>query len=75
VEATGLRQVGYIEHPSHYLHGLDSPVGIAFELTMLNGEPAPEDEASAGGWFMQAPENLHADLDKFLLERGYLQSY
>jgi hypothetical protein len=63
---------GYIEYPSHYLNGLDSPVGLVFEVTDYSGNLAASAEASDSGWFTKLPHDMHADQDMFLLERGYL---
>ena len=42
--------VGYIEYPSHYENGLDSPVGLAFQAQ-------PLDQAQPRGqWFTLLPE-------------------
>jgi ADP-ribose pyrophosphatase YjhB (NUDIX family) len=70
VEEASLK--GYIEYPSHYEHGLDSPVGIVFEVTQYRGELKPNYEASNGEWFRKMPHPMHADQDAFLLEHGYL---
>jgi hypothetical protein len=63
---------GFIEYPSHYLHGLDSPVGLAFEVTDYSGSLAVNAEASDSGWFKTLPHGMHADQDTFLLEKGYV---
>lgn len=63
---------GYIEYPSHYLNGLDSPVGLVFEVTDYRGNLAASAEASDSGWFTKLPHDMHADQDAFLLENGYL---
>ncbi len=63
---------GFIEYPSHYLRNLDSPVGLAFEVTEYGGVIAINAEASAGGWFKALPHGMHADQDAFLLAKGYL---
>jgi ADP-ribose pyrophosphatase YjhB (NUDIX family) len=63
---------GYIEYPSHYLSGLDSPVGLVFEVTDYSGNLAANAEASESGWFTKVPYDMHADQDAFLLEKGYL---
>jgi 8-oxo-dGTP diphosphatase len=46
--------LGYIEYPSHYENGLDSPVGLVF-----GGEPL--DRAPHGQWFTAVPENMHEE--------------
>jgi ADP-ribose pyrophosphatase YjhB (NUDIX family) len=63
---------GYIEYPSHYLNGLDAPVGLVFEITEYSGDPAANAEASDGGWFTKLPNDMHADQDEFLLDKAYL---
>lgn len=64
--------IGYIEYPSHYKHGLDAPVGIVFEVRKYSGKLKPNPEAEEGDWFRKLPEPIHADQDEFLLRRGYL---
>lgn len=55
------RFLGYIEYPSHYESGLDSPVGLVFAAT-------PLDEAEPRGrWFTVLPENMHEEQKQFLL--------
>jgi ADP-ribose pyrophosphatase YjhB (NUDIX family) len=65
---------GYIEYPSHYLQGLDSPVGIVFEVTDYDGDLAANDEASNSGWFTAMPKDMHADQDTFLVRNGYFEA-
>ncbi|MGD0284393.1 MAG: NUDIX hydrolase [Candidatus Saccharimonadales bacterium] len=65
---------GYIEYPSHYLNGLDSPVGIVFEVSEYEGKLQIDSEALDGGWFTKLPDNIHADQDEFLLKHKYLKS-
>lgn len=67
--ATGL---GYVEYPSHYQNGLDSPVAMVFEVTGYSGVPDASSEAAGGDWFTVLPDRMHADEDRFLLDRGYL---
>ncbi len=56
--------VGYIEYPSHYENGLDSPVGLVFRAE-------PEDSSAARGrWFSALPENMHDEQRRFLLEHA-----
>lgn len=52
---------GYIEYPSHYENGLDSPVGLVFRA-----EPIDEEQLR-GRWFMMLPENMHQEQKEFLL--------
>jgi 8-oxo-dGTP diphosphatase len=55
---------GYIEYPSHYEHGLDSPVGLVFRAEPLN-------QANLQGqWFTVLPENMHEEQKQFLLEHA-----
>ncbi len=52
---------GYIEYPSHYENGLDSPVGLVFRA-------APLDDAQPHGqWFTVLPENMHEEQKAFVL--------
>ena len=72
IGVTEVQSKGCIEYPSHYLHGLDSPVGIVFEVIGDRGQLAPDEEASDGGWFRTLPDPMHADQDVFLVTRDYL---
>jgi ADP-ribose pyrophosphatase YjhB (NUDIX family) len=65
---------GFIEYPSHYKKGLDSPVGMVFEITKYDGKLKIDDEASDGGWFTKLPKNTHADQDDYLLLNSYVES-
>ena len=62
--------LGYIEYPSHYLNGLDSPVGLAF-LCQL-GEEQGSTSGAEGKWFTVPPEPMHAEQRDFLSEHGLL---
>jgi ADP-ribose pyrophosphatase YjhB (NUDIX family) len=73
IKVTKVSQKGYIEYPSHYENGLDSPVGIVFEVEEYKGKVSPNNEASNGDWFTELPEAMHADQDKFLLDNNYLK--
>ena len=53
--------VGYIEYPSHYENGLDSPVGLVFRAEPLDAA-RPQ-----GQWFTTLPENMHEEQKRFLL--------
>lgn len=54
--------LGYIEYPSHYENGLDSPVGIAFAATIADpASPPPNCE-----WFQALPQNMHDEQKDFL---------
>ncbi len=56
--------VGYIEYPSHYENGLDSPVGLVFRA-----QPAPGSQPR-GEWFRVLPDNMHEEQKRFLLEHA-----
>lgn len=56
--------LGYIEYPSHYNNGLDSPVGLAFSVSKLAG---PEDPRHCR-WFKILPGNMHDEQRAFLSE-------
>jgi ADP-ribose pyrophosphatase YjhB (NUDIX family) len=71
VAVTKTRHVGVIEYPSHYLHGLDSPVGLVYEVTACTGELRANDEAETAGWFSKLPQGMHADQDTFLLQNNF----
>ncbi len=54
--------LGYIEYPSHYEHGLDSPVGLAFAADAVGVSDAPP----SCEWFRALPENMHEEQKSFL---------
>jgi 8-oxo-dGTP diphosphatase len=58
--------LGYIEYPSHYENGLDSPVGLAFatQLAPDTDEPPPGCQ-----WFTRLPNGLYEEQRAFLAER------
>ena len=64
--------LGYIEYPSHYLNGLDSPVGIAF-LCHVDVD-LMADGTSGRGWFTVPPEPMHPEQVDFLTGHGLLSS-
>ena len=53
--------LGYIEYPSHYENGLDSPVGLVFRVERV------DDARPRGRWFTALPENMHEEQKQFLL--------
>jgi ADP-ribose pyrophosphatase YjhB (NUDIX family) len=58
--------LGYIEYPSHYENGLDSPVGLAFRTRRLTHAS----ELPAGcEWFTQLPDGLYEEQRDFLVAR------
>lgn len=73
IDVQRTRDRGYIEYPSHYLNGLDSPVGLVFEVMDYNGDPAPNAEASDGAWFTNLPNDIHPDQDQFLIRRKVIK--
>ena len=58
--------LGYIEYPSHYLNGLDSPVGLAFVTEAVPGVPDAEDLPEGCAWFSTLPEGLYEEQRDFL---------
>jgi ADP-ribose pyrophosphatase YjhB (NUDIX family) len=56
--------LGYIEYPSHYENGLDSPVGLAFR-TVPEAGPAV-DPPEGCDWFQSLPAGLYAEQAEFL---------
>ncbi len=72
IKVLDTKNVGYIEYPSHYENGLDSPVGIVFEVYNFSGKLRVNDEAKDSGWFTRIPTNMHAEQDDFLLAKEYL---
>jgi hypothetical protein len=56
--------LGYIEYPSHYENGLDSPVGLAFR-TVPEAGPAV-DPPEGYDWFHSLPAGLYAEQAEFL---------
>ena len=70
IEVLESRMLGYVEYPSHYEKGLDSPVGIVFLVTRHAGALAVSAEADAHGWFRRLPAAMHAEQVRFLEETG-----
>ncbi|MHB1569791.1 MAG: NUDIX domain-containing protein [Solirubrobacteraceae bacterium] len=56
--------LGYIEYPSHYENGLDSPVGLAFAAAVEGAFEQPDNCA----WFAQVPDEIHDEQRQFLIE-------
>ena len=71
--STGAELLGYIEYPSHYLHGLDCPVGIAFDVA-FEGEVRLNNEAKQWAWFKELPEFMHDDQGEFLVSHQLVSS-
>jgi 8-oxo-dGTP diphosphatase len=72
IRVSDAKLVGYIEYPSHFKNGLDSPVGIAFEVIKFNEKLKTNDESVDSGWFTKLPSPMHAEQDVFLLSHRYL---
>ncbi len=66
IDVQDTKLLGYIEYPSHYENGLDSPVGIAFEVTKHVGKIKPNKEAKKYGWFKELPGSMHQEQKDFL---------
>jgi ADP-ribose pyrophosphatase YjhB (NUDIX family) len=58
--------LGVIEYPSHYLNGLDSPVGLAFRCTPSGSDVTLPD---GGEWFARLPAGLYEEQREFLVRR------
>lgn len=56
--------LGYIEYPSHYENGLDSPVGLAFATTPAAG--LADDPPEGCAWFRSLPAGLYSEQAEFL---------
>ncbi len=61
--------LGYIEYPSHYENGLDSPVGIAFLVKSFDSNMEVNSEASDSNWFKKLPENMHKEQMEFINQK------
>jgi ADP-ribose pyrophosphatase YjhB (NUDIX family) len=61
--------LGYIEYPSHYENGLDSPVGLAFRAGVAGGMPEVGALRSQCAWFPVLPANMHEEQISFLADR------
>ena len=68
VDPQGL--LGYIEYPSHYENGIDSPVGLAFRSTVTGGPPGPAGLPPGCRWFKRLPDGLYAEQRDFLRSLG-----
>jgi ADP-ribose pyrophosphatase YjhB (NUDIX family) len=59
--------LGYIEYPSHYDNGLDSPVSLAFRAhPAITEMPDEGDLRSEYAWFTTLPDNMHDEQRDFL---------
>jgi ADP-ribose pyrophosphatase YjhB (NUDIX family) len=61
--------LGYIEYPSHYTHGLDSPVGLAFRVAPSGASPTAEELPAGCAWFSRLPVGLYEEQREFLARR------
>jgi ADP-ribose pyrophosphatase YjhB (NUDIX family) len=61
--------LGYIEYPSHYNTGLDSPVGLAFRAEPVGGPPRAEQLPDGCVWFSRLPAGLYEEQREFLARR------
>ena len=65
--------LGYIEYPSHYDKGLDSPVGMAFK-TSLQGLLSDFELDDNMQWFTRLPDNMHDEQKRFLIDHQILKT-
>ncbi len=56
--------LGAIEYPSHYLNGLDCPVGLAFRASVAAGSV----DGPRFRWFTELPGDMHEEQKAFLRE-------
>ncbi len=66
------RFLAYIEYPSHYLNGLDSPVGLAFAVHVEEGQLSSVVDQQS--WFTEPPDRMHAEQRDFLVGHGLMRS-
>jgi ADP-ribose pyrophosphatase YjhB (NUDIX family) len=70
IEVTVGDMLGYIEYPSHYESGLDSPVGLAFTAEPTVALSDRPELSSQCRWFPHAPDQIHDEQREFLTEIG-----
>lgn len=73
IEIATAEFLGYVEYRSHYHQGIDSLVALIFRVDRFTGVPTHNVEASASGWFTEVPDDIHPDVDRFLLDHGLLR--
>lgn len=73
IDALDLNCIGYVEYPSHYNNGLDSPVGIIFEVLSYSGSISLNKESQNGNWFKRMPPGMHEDQDNLLIKNNLLR--
>jgi len=66
--------LGYIEYPSHFENGLDSPVGLAFRASPVRGLPRADQLPNGCEWFSTLPAGLYDEQREFLSCRLGLSS-
>lgn len=66
VEVLDLKLLGYIEYPSHFENGLDSPVGIVFEVIKFSNKIKLNDESKDSNWFKILPIKMHQEQTNFI---------
>lgn len=66
IDVVAAHPLGYIEYLSHHENGLDSPVGIAFDVVDYTGVPHADDEAADARWFTELPAQMHREQVDFL---------
>jgi ADP-ribose pyrophosphatase YjhB (NUDIX family) len=64
------RLLGYIEYPSHYENGIDSPVGLAFACEPLETLADEPELLTRCRWFAAPPAALYAEQRAFLDDVG-----
>jgi ADP-ribose pyrophosphatase YjhB (NUDIX family) len=73
IEIETAQFLGYVEYRSHYYQGIDSLVALMFRVDRFTGVPTHNVEASASAWFTEIPDDIHEDVDQFLLDHGLLR--
>ena len=58
--------LGYIEYPSHYDHGLDCPIGLAFAAEPRGAAPDAARLPGQCRWFARLPAAMHDEQRAFL---------
>ena len=68
IAVTARELLGFIEYPSHYEHGLDSPVGLAFAAEPVTSPPPADSLRGHCRWFSTLPDEIHDEQRDFLTE-------
>ncbi len=66
IVVTKTKLLGYIDYPSHFDNGLDSPVGIAFLVTEFSNKIKLNNEAKSYNWFKSLPAEMHSEQRDFI---------